>query len=259
MQHARQPVSEEWTAGKSALSRRSPCSALDPAKRFSNQRRALRRLEATGERLTLSEGDVLVHEGQSSDDNFTVVEGALMLFKSLPGGRRQVVGFRFPGELVTLRRCGSTWPVSICALSPSIACRLPCEAFRHLANSDPEVCQAVLDIAGEEITARQDQLLTVGRKNTVERIAAFVLEIEQRTRRGQKPGNDVLLPMNRAAVADYLGLKTETVSRAFARLIKQGIVSLPRPSHVVLLDRRALEALAAGRQPEAPKPALAAG
>jgi CRP/FNR family transcriptional regulator len=213
------------------------------------QEKALARLEQEGERFSLTEGDLLVREGQSGDENFTVVEGALMLYKSLPGGRRQVVGFRFPGELVTLRRCGSTWPVSVCAIAPCYVCRLPCQAFRSLAESDPEVCQALLDLAGDEITARQEQLLTVGRKNTVERIAAFILEIWHRTQRWPAQTNEVLLPMNRAAIADYLGLKTETVSRAFARLVHEEILALPRPSHVVLLDRPTLEALAGGRQP----------
>lgn len=254
MQHVRQPVWQEWPAAKSPPSKGSPCAPRDPAERLS----AFHRLEAAGERVKLSEGDLLVREGQSSDENFTVIEGALMLYKSLPGGRRQVVGFHFPGELVTLRRCSSTWPVSICALSPSMVCRLPCEAFRHLAESDPAVCQTVLDMAGDEISARQEQLLTVGRKNTVERIAAFLLEIQQRTRRGEEPGNEVLLPMNRAAIADYLGLKTETVSRAFARLIQEQIVTLPRPSHVVILDRQALAALAAGRPPRSREHAVAA-
>ena len=256
MQQARQSV-QDWTARIGSAGSVRPCAPFDPAQRFSRHQKALRRLEATGERVTLSDGDVLVREGQSGDDNFSVLEGALMLYKSLPGGRRQVVGFRFPGELVTLRRCGSSWPLSICALRPSVACRLPCQAFRHLAGSDPEVCMAVLDIASEEISERQEQLLTVGRKNTVERIAAFLLEIEARTRRGKDPSEEVLLPMNRAAIADYLGLKTETVSRAFGRLIHEKIVSLPRPSRVLLLDRRALDALAAGRQPAAPEPALA--
>ncbi len=255
MQHAREPVWQEWAARKGVPSRRSPCAPRDPEERLA----ALNRLEAVGERLKLSEGDLVVREGQSSDDNFTVVEGALMLYKSLPGGRRQVVGFHFPGELVTLRRCSSTWPVSICALKPTIVCRLPCQTFRHLAESDPEVCQTVLDIAGDEISARQEQLLTVGRKNTVERIAAFLLEIEGRTRRGKDSGDEVLLPMNRAAIADYLGLKTETVSRAFGRLIQDEIVALPRPSHVLLLNRPALAALAAGRQPSSRKEAVSAG
>ena len=223
MQHVRQPVWQEWPAAKSPPSKGSPCAPRDPAERLS----AFHRLEAAGERVKLSEGDLLVREGQSSDENFTVIEGALMLYKSLPGGRRQVVGFHFPGELVTLRRCSSTWPVSICALSPSMVCRLPCEAFRHLAESDPAVCQTVLDMAGDEISARQEQLLTVGRKNTVERIAAFLLEIQQRT-------------------------------RAFARLIQEQIVTLPRPSHVVVLDRQALAALAAGRPPRSREHAVAA-
>ena len=144
--------------------------------------------------------------------------------------------------------CGSAWPVSVSAITPSYVYRLPCQAFRSLVESDRDVCQTLLDLASDEIAARQEQLLTVGRKNTVERIAAFILEIWQRTQRWPTKSDEVLLPMNRAAIADYLGLKTETVSRAFARLVHEDILALPRPSHVVLLDRSALEGLAEGRQ-----------
>jgi CRP/FNR family transcriptional regulator len=212
------------------------------------QEETLAKLEQEGESFSLSECDLLVREGQSGDENFTVVEGTLMLYKSLPGGRRQVVGFRFPGELVTLRRCGSTWPVSVSAITPCYVNRLPCQAFLKLVESDRDVCLTLLDLASDEIAARQEQLLTVGRKNTVERIAAFVLEIWHRTQQWPALSDEVLLPMNRAAIADYLGLKTETVSRAFARLVHEDILALPRPSHVLLLDRPALEGLAEGRR-----------
>jgi CRP/FNR family transcriptional regulator len=107
----------------------------------------------------------------------------------------------------------------------------------------------LLDLAGDEITARQEQLLTVGRKNTVERIAAFIVEIWCHTQPRPVPANELILPMNRAAIADYLGFKTETVSRAFARLIHEEILALPRPKHVILLNRPALAALAQGRRP----------
>ena len=244
MQTARQ----HWAGGETTSSKTGRCAPTDPAERYALQQKALAKLEQEGERFSLSESDLLVREGQSGDENFTVVEGTLMLYKSLPGGRRQVVGFRFPGELVTLRRCGSTWPVSVSAITPCCVYRLPCRAFRSLVESDRDVCQTLLDLASDEIAARQEQLLTVGRRNTVERIAAFVLEIRRRAQRGPAQSNEVLLPMNRAAIADYLGLKTETVSRAFARLVHADILALPRPSHVILLDRPALESLAEGRR-----------
>jgi len=243
-----QTARRHWAGGRRSSLDAGQCAPRDLAERYALQEKALAKLEQEGERFSLSECDLLVREGQPGDENFTVVEGALMLYKSLPGGRRQVVGFRFPGELVTLRRCGSAWPVSVSAITPSYVYRLPCQAFRSLVESDRDVCQTLLDLASDEIAARQEQLLTVGRKNTVERIAAFILEIWQRTQRWPAKSDEVLLPMNRAAIADYLGLKTETVSRAFARLVHEDILALPRPSHVVLLDRSALEGLAEGRQ-----------
>ena len=209
----------------------------------------LARLHAEAERVTLPGGDLLVREGALDDTIFIVVDGAVMLFKSLPGRRRQVVGFRFPDEPVMPCRPGLPWPVSVSALTRCELSRLSCGWVRGLAETDCEILPTLLDWAGDEIVARQQQLLTVGRMNTSERIATFILEIERRTESRPRQPEAVDLPMNRTAIADYLGLKTETVSRAFTRLIEQRCIALPRPNHVVLLDRPALRALAGGQQP----------
>jgi len=209
----------------------------------------LARLHAEAERVNLSTGDLLVRQDAFDDDIFIVVDGALMLFKSLPDRRRQVVGFRFPDEPVMPCRRGLPWPVSVQALTQCVLSRLSCGWVRGLAESDTEVWPTLLDWAGDEIVARQQQLLTVGRMNTSERIASFILEIEGRTGPQSRQPEMVTLPMNRTAIADYLGLKTETVSRAFTRLIEHRLIALPRPNHVVLLDRPALRALARGQQP----------
>ncbi len=82
--------------------------------------------------------------------------------------------------------------------------------------------------------------MTVGRKNTAEQLAAFILEISGRSGPAAAPAETVYLPMNRTAIADYLGLRTETVSRAFARLVKRHLFALPQRSQVTLIDRPAL-------------------
>ena len=56
------------------------------------------------------------------------------------------------------------------------------------------------------------------------------------------------IPLTRSEIADYLGLRTETVSRAFGRLKAGGLLALPKPKQIVILDRPALEALAKGRR-----------
>lgn len=233
---------------------RPPLDSGQPRPRLAPHRTPSDRLLAAGTRLTVPEGHLLAREGEAGDDLFIVIEGAVMLFKSLPDRRRQVVGFGFPDEPVSTWRPGARWPVTVQALTRCRLGRLSHPAVRRLAEADPEVCMALFDWAGGEIAARQEQLMTVGRKDTLERIAAFLLEISGRS--GPAPAGTVYLPMNRAAIADYLGLRTETVSRAFARLVKRRLLALPQRSQVTLIDRPALEALARGRKPvAAPAPA----
>jgi CRP/FNR family nitrogen fixation transcriptional regulator len=61
-------------------------------------------------------------------------------------------------------------------------------------------------------------MLLLGRKTSLERVAAFLLEMDRRL-----PVAGVMaLPMGRRDIADYLGLTLETVSRALSELHKKG-------------------------------------
>lgn len=215
------------------------CAELDPATQS--------RFDALVDRIRLPKGEVIASEGAAGVDIFTVVEGAVMLSKSLPGGRRQVIGFRFPGDLITVGLRQRAWPVTARAIVPSEVCRIGCGALRDIAKTHPELALALLDAACDEIAHLQEYLLTVGRKRTDERVATFLLEMGRRIQGGSGKSGEILLPMHRPEIADYLGLKTETVSRVLSRWRKDGIVELPHPSHVVLRDPDRLADLAAGR------------
>lgn len=204
-------------------------------------------LEGRGHNRKLARGEILVQEGQLGPDDFMVVSGALMLFKSLPGHRRQVVGFRFPGDLLTLRRCDRPWTVTVQALTSATIKPIDCRAVRKFAESNANLGRTLLNRASDEVISVQEQVLTLGCKNTEERLATFLLEMRNHTKRDPIHPNAIHLPMSRNVIADYLGLAQETVSRTFGRLADEGLIDLPRPSQVVILDRPALEALAQGK------------
>jgi CRP-like cAMP-binding protein len=87
----------------------------------------------------------------------------------------------------------------------------------------------------------QNHLLLLGRKNALERLAAFLLEMSARM-----GGNATLdLAMPRHDIADYLGLTLETVSRMFATLKELGMIELESARRVHLLDKAGLEAVGA--------------
>lgn len=81
-------------------------------------------------------------------------------------------------------------------------------------------------------------MLLLGRKTALERVAAFLLEMDERFDRPHM----MTLPMNRQDIADYLGLTLETVSRAFSLSRDQRLLQFDGPSQrqIELLDRNAL-------------------
>jgi CRP/FNR family nitrogen fixation transcriptional regulator len=82
-------------------------------------------------------------------------------------------------------------------------------------------------------------MLLLGRKNALERVAAFLLEMDRR----MVPGSQMSLPMSRRDIADYLGITLETVSRALSRLKAENVIGFVGENHreIVLTDRIRLE------------------
>jgi CRP/FNR family transcriptional regulator len=65
----------------------------------------------------------------------------------------------------------------------------------------------------------------------------------------ERPGHEdkslIVVPMSRSDIANFLGLSLETVSRATARLTRQGIIAVPHRHAVRVLDRARFEQLVA--------------
>ena len=72
-----------------------------------------------------------------------------------------------------------------------------------------------------------------------ERVAAFLLEMFERRDRTKA----LDLPMSRNDIADYLGLTIETVCRTLSAFKRGGVIAIPNPHRIELLDRDGLEAV----------------
>ena len=90
----------------------------------------------------------------------------------------------------------------------------------------PDLETALLDRASHELQAAHNQMLLLGRKTAIERLASFITDLAARDRRAGGAGRVIQLPMTRAEIADYLGLTTETVSRVTSRLKTRGVIRL---------------------------------
>jgi CRP/FNR family transcriptional regulator len=97
-----------------------------------------------------------------------------------------------------------------------------------------------------EIGALQEHLTTLGRTSARERVASFLLVLMRRVGAHDDLGIHIDLPMSRADIAGFLGLRTETVSRAFTDFRVSGLIALPSAQHVTVLKPEALAEIAEG-------------
>lgn len=201
-------------------------------------------LDRLGARIVVTRNKALIEEGDSADHVFKVVAGALRMVRLLPDGRRHLSSFLMPDDFFGLSEAGA-YSHSVEAVSDSTLMRYPRHRFEALLNSDASISHRFLDVVCGQLAATQGRLLLLGRMTAAERLAHFLLGMADREL-GKDRRSAVELPMNRADIADYLGLTVETVSRALTQLRSRRIIDLPTANHIVFLKRHALEQISAG-------------
>ena len=210
---------------------------------------------ATGFEQTLAQGQLrrieakefLFAEGDRISNVYRIETGALALYKVLADGRRQVMGFAYPGDIVGLG-VDDEYTINAQAVKPTRVRCLSVMSLRQSAASDPVLGFKLYEAMARELAATRDLMLTTGQRSATERVAAFLLAFSRRNQRnGQDPAS-FELPMTRTDIGDFLGLTIETVSRTFTKLKLMQLIELPHSNQVKLLDIDALTELADGSE-----------
>ena len=191
-------------------------------------------------------GSHLFHEGDAGALVYEVRSGSVRLTRVLENGRRQVIAFGLPGDIIGFPN-GDRHHTDCDIIANADIVAYP-RRMLETEGADPQTHQRLLDAALNEITAMQDHFMMLGRKSAVEKVASFLLVLAQRTGTLSDGGMMFSLPMSRADIADFLGLTVETVSRTFSLLRKRGIISLETPQTVSVHDHGGL--VAASQDPE---------
>lgn len=189
-------------------------------------------------------GQHLFHEHDSAHFVYRIVSGVVRLTRLLKDGRRQVIAFGFPGDVVGLPADGRH-TTECDAISP-------CEVLAHRCANlmqperDPDLHCFLMQAALDDIRLLQEHFLMLGRRLALEKTAAFLALLLDRIGEPLGAYTLVRLPMNRSDIADYLGLTPETVSRAVTELRARKVVALDDANTVIVLDAAALLELADG-------------
>lgn len=202
----------------------------------------LSELESIKQYREFKAGEPILWRGDEMSEVASVVTGVATMSQTLEDGRRQTLGLLLPSDFIGRPGRGEA-VYDISAETDVTLCCFKRSAFEEMLGRTPHIATRMLEMTLDELDAARDWMLLLGRKTAREKIATFIAMICQRnTVDGEAPQNarKVLMPLTREAMADYLGLTIETVSRQFSKLRKDGVIELDGKRGVVIPDVAAL-------------------
>lgn len=195
-------------------------------------------LERLADHSNLEPKQTLFLAGDVSKAVYTVTGGTLRLQRDLSDGRRQVIGFALPGDFIGLSM-DERFSFSADALTQATLCSFDRQKYLSLMGEHPALTSRLHQFASHELSIAQEHMVILGRRKAEERVVAFLLRWRERLERISGRSATIHLPMGRQDIADHLGLTIETVSRTFARMMREKIL-LDVPQGVRVLDEQRL-------------------
>jgi CRP/FNR family transcriptional regulator len=178
-------------------------------------------------RKKLKRGDTLYRAGEQFGALYAVRSGFFKARVTYEDGRDQVTGFSMAGEILGMDGIGhGTHNCDAVALEDSEVCSIPYARLEELSREITSLQRHFHKVMSREIVRESGVMMLLGAMRAEERIAAFLLNMSQRlAARGYSP-LEFHLRMTREEIGSYLGLKLETVSRAFSKFHTDGLIEV---------------------------------
>lgn len=194
-------------------------------------------------------GEDLLRPGDPIDESFTCLTGWLFTYYLLEDGRRQILGFTVPGEIILLVGQAGAAPFGLQAMTQARVCGTSNARLGQWLQGRCEESRRLMLEASHNAMLSHALVTSRGRRTARERVAYLLLELHMRL--GGAPGNDQTgsMPLTQTVIADALGLTAVHVNRTLAHLREVGAVAyLNRRLHV-LDSRRLWQEAGAERDP----------
>jgi len=199
----------------------------------------LEQLEKIKTYRTYDAGQTIVWAGDKVQFVGSVVTGVAALSQTMEDGRRQMVGLLLPSDFVG-RPGRNTAPFDVVAATEVRLCKFDKTPFEALLGQSPTISARLLEMTLDELDAAREWMLLLGRKTAREKIASLLAILARRNsslRLTPTAGSVRFdLPLSRDAMADYLGLTLETVSRQISTLKREGIIELVGKRNILVPD-----------------------
>jgi CRP/FNR family transcriptional regulator len=195
--------------------------------------------------LTAEAGTTLLMQGTASAHLYTVLSGWAVRHKTLPDGRRQILNFVLPADLIGLQGTVlGEMQHSVEALSDMVLCVFPRERLWELYRGHPSLAFDLTWIAAREEQMLDEHLVSVGRRTALERVAFVLLHLFLRAEQVRLAAdNKVQFPFTQQHLADALGISLVHTNKTLQKLMASKAARWKNRTFEVL-DREALTAIA---------------
>ena len=191
------------------------------------------------------QGFELIRAGDVNPRLYTLYRGWAFRYKTLSDGRRQILNFLLPGDLIGIQaNMLDASPHAVETLTEAEFCVLSRRRIWELYANYPELAFDITWLTAHEEGTVDDNLLSVGRRTAEERVAALLMHLYKRAHAlGLAEEDGVSLPISQQHIADALGISLVHTNKTLGRLARAGLFRFRR-SRLQLLNPRALERLA---------------
>lgn len=202
--------------------------------------------------ITVREGEAIYLEGVDSPNLYTILDGWAIRHRTLSNGQRQILNFLLPGDFLGLQGSVSrAMEHGVEALTNVRLCVFPYEKLFSLYVAHPSLGYDLTWLASREEFVVDGNLVTAGRRNSIERIAYLLLHFYERLEElnALRQGGRMDLPITQQHFADALGLSLVHVNKTMRKLRQTGMVSF-EGRFVTVHDVKRLTALARADAPQ---------
>ncbi|MEP7283863.1 MAG: Crp/Fnr family transcriptional regulator [Rubrivivax sp.] len=202
--------------------------------------------------LRYETGAILIAEGADDPPLFTLREGWAFRFKTLPDGRRQILSILLPGDFIGLQQKMSDAAAhGVQTLTPVLVCRFRRDAVWRLHQELPSLGYDVTWLAAHENALLDENLLSLGQRTALERLAALLLLLHARAAPHDPLADTegLLFPLTQRHLSDALGLSLVHTHRTLRSLRDRGLYALQGDGRLALPDPPGLARIAKLRWP----------
>lgn len=174
--------------------------------------------------VEFSKGDSIFLEGDPAQFVGVVLDGAIQILQEDYYGNRSVLTILEPGELFAeVFSCAglNAIPVSAIAIKKSTVLLLNCQQMftvcENACRFHSQLLQNLLKVMAMKNLAMTQKIRYMSQKTTKDKLTAFLLDQAK-----QNDSSEFVIPYDRQALADYLGVERSAMSVELSKLKKNG-------------------------------------